>query len=210
MKLFSVLGLFLCGAWAATNPQLGRVQSVYILPMNSGMDQFLANRLTSLGVFQVVADPQKADTVLTDSLGRGFEDKLKELYPPPPVPKKTEEVAKKSEEKDAAKKPEEKDKDSTDVDKDKDAEKEKDVEKDKDKDSRSSFSRSQFESNPVHSSWARGRGNFFLVDRHTRAVIWSVYERPKNTAPDELSKTATKVVQHLKKDLEPPKEARNQ
>jgi hypothetical protein len=41
-------------------------------------------------------------------------------------------------------------------------------------------------------------------------VIWSIYERPKNSTPDELTKTATKVVQRLKKDLEPPKEARNQ
>jgi hypothetical protein len=202
MKLFSVLGVFCCAAWAATNPQLGKVQSVYILPMNSGMDQFLANRLTSLGVFQVVADPQKADSVLTDSLGRGFEDKLKELYPPPPAVKKAEEK-----EKNGGK--------DADVDKDKDPNKEQDAEKDKDKekdkDSKSSATGKQFESSPVQSTWARGRGNIFLVDRQTRTVVWSVYERPKNTTADELSKAATRVVQRLKKDLEPPKEAaRNQ
>jgi len=189
MKLFSVLALLGCGVGAATNPQLGKVQSVYILPMANGMDQFLANRLTSLGVFQVVADPQKADTLLTDGVGEAFESKMKELYPPPPVVKKAEE---------------------TDKDKDKDAD------KDKDKDSKDTKTESvkstskPFESAPMQSSWGRGRGNFFLVDRQTKGVIWSTYERPKNTTPDELSKTATRVVQSLKKDLEPPKEARNQ
>ena len=50
------------------------------------MDQYLANQLTTLGVFQVVADPQKADAIITDRLGEPFEAKLKDLYPPPPPP----------------------------------------------------------------------------------------------------------------------------
>ena len=54
----------------------------------------MANQLTTMGVFQVVTDPQKADTVLADGLGKGFEDKMKELYPPPPVVKKVEEKEK--------------------------------------------------------------------------------------------------------------------
>ena len=196
MKLLSVLGLLGCAAVAATNPQLGKVQSVYILPMNSGMDQYLANKLTSMGVFQVVTDPQKADTLLTDGLGKGFEDKVKELYPPPP----------------AAKKAEEKEKDKT-ADKDSDTkDADKDTSADKAKDSRtgSSSQRTFQDLPPVQTSWSRGRGNFFLVDRQSRTVIWSIYERPKNSTPDELTKAATKVVQRLKKDLEPPKEARNQ
>jgi hypothetical protein len=32
-------------------------------------------------------------------------------------------------------------------------------------------------------------------------VLWSVYERPKNTTPGELTKTAGKVVKQLKDDL---------
>src|SRR5215469_1463655 len=120
MKLLSVLGLLGCAAVAATNPQLGKVQSVYILSMNSGMDQYLANKLTSMGVFQVVTDPQKADTLLTDGLGKGFEDKVKELYPPPPPP-----AAKKAEEKEKDK-ASDKDSDTKDADKDTFADKEKD------------------------------------------------------------------------------------
>ena len=57
------------------------VQSVYLLPMAGGLDQFLANRL--VGVFRVVTDPKLADAVFTDRLGEPFEQKLAELYPKP-------------------------------------------------------------------------------------------------------------------------------
>ena len=46
-------------AFASENPQLKQVQAVYILPMGSGMDQYLANKITRLALFQVVTDPQK-------------------------------------------------------------------------------------------------------------------------------------------------------
>lgn len=52
-------------------------------------------------------------------------------------------------------------------------------------------------------SFARGRGNFFLVDRQSRNVLWSTYERPKNSSPDELNRTAERVVNNLKRDLKP-------
>ncbi len=69
-------------AFAAKNPQLEAIHSVYLLPMSNSLDQYLATRLTSSGSFQVVTDPQKADAVLTDKIGQGFEDKMNELYPP--------------------------------------------------------------------------------------------------------------------------------
>ena len=40
-----------------------------------------------------------------------------------------------------------------------------------------------------------------MVDRGSRIVLWSVYERPKNSTPGELTKTAGRVVKHLKDDL---------
>src|SRR5437870_1112001 len=58
------------------------VQAVYVLPMSGGLDQYLANRLTSAGVFRVVTDPKLADAVFTDQLGASFEQKLAELYAP--------------------------------------------------------------------------------------------------------------------------------
>src|SRR5260221_9315225 len=86
MKLFVLAALASIIALGASSPQLMQVQAVYILPMGSGMDQFLANRLTRFGKMQVVTDPQHADAILTDRLGEVFEKKLDELYPPPAPP----------------------------------------------------------------------------------------------------------------------------
>jgi hypothetical protein len=54
---------------------------------------------------------------------------------------------------------------------------------------------------PRVSSFARGKGNFFLVDTKSRAVLWSVYERPRNNTPDELNRTAKRIVERLTKAL---------
>jgi hypothetical protein len=160
---------------AAVNQQLKQVSTVYILGMSGGMDQYLANRLTRTGVFQVVTDPQKADAIITDRLGEPFEAKLKELYPPPtpptpPAPAKVEKNDKDS--KSAASVP---------------------VKDDKDKAEEAGATRV--------GSFNRGRGNIFIVDRKSRNVIWSTYERPKDSTPGELSKTAERVVKQLKDDL---------
>ncbi len=76
---------------------LTQVQTVYLMPMGYGLDQYLANRLTSESVFNVVTDPKRADAVLTDQLGGGFERRFDELFrrpepvaehaPPPPEKK---------------------------------------------------------------------------------------------------------------------------
>ena len=59
---------------------LGDVKTVYLLPMSSGLDQYLAVELTTESVLQVVTDPQKADAVLTDHVGETFEQSLQDLY----------------------------------------------------------------------------------------------------------------------------------
>ena len=154
MKLFCAMAVLAASLLAVINPDLKHVSSVYILPMSSGMDQFLANRLTTLGVFQVVTDPQRADALITDRIGESFQDKLEELYPSP-----------------------------------------KPVLKDEKKDDMSAAPI------PHVSSFNTGKGNFFIVDRRSRNVLWSIYERPKNSTPSELTKTAEKVVKRLKDDL---------
>lgn len=68
---------------AGAGNELLQVKNVYILPMGSSLDQYLANRLTRGGVLQVVTDPVKADAILTDRIGRVLEAKLEELYPDP-------------------------------------------------------------------------------------------------------------------------------
>ncbi len=49
----------------------------------------------------------------------------------------------------------------------------------------------------------RGRGTIFLVDVKSRQVLWSAFERPKNSNPHELDHTAERVVKLLKQDLSP-------
>jgi hypothetical protein len=122
------------------------VRTVYLMPMGSGLDQYLANQLTAAGAYEVVTDPKRADAVFTDHLGESFEQKLAELLAPP---------------------------------------KEED-EKGDDK--------------VVHlSTFSRGKNTIFLVDVKNKSVLWSAYEKPKNSSPDELNRTATRIVQRLKK-----------
>ena len=70
---------------AAAELAVGR--TVYLMPMGHGLDQFLANRLTRMHVLQVVTDPAKADTIITDQVGAPLGGQLNDLYPPPAPPK---------------------------------------------------------------------------------------------------------------------------
>src|SRR5579872_2756903 len=151
-----------CASTAETQP-LKQVQFVYILPMASGLDQYLANKITRQSLFQVVTDPKLADAILTDRIGEPFEQKLAELYAPP----------KKADDKD--------DKKSDDQD-----------------------------TKPMMqpSTFGRGRGTIFLVDRKSRAVIWSTYDRPNNMRADTLDKTADQIVHRIKRDLTPKEPAK--
>ncbi|MBE0659763.1 MAG: hypothetical protein IH602_18865 [Bryobacteraceae bacterium] len=67
------------------------VRNVYLMPMPNGLEQFIANQLTSRGLMTVVADPNLADALFTDTVGKAFEKRYLELYPPPPPPKEEEE-----------------------------------------------------------------------------------------------------------------------
>jgi hypothetical protein len=149
-------------AQAPGNAELSQVQFVYLLPMGGGLDQYVANWLVRENVYQVVTDPKKADTIVTDSIGGTFEQKLNELYPPPAPPEPKEE--------------EKKDDKPGDV-------------------------TLKGETGRPPSTFTRGRGNVYLVDLKSRRVLWSVYERPKSFQPDELDKTAQRVVRHLKKSI---------
>lgn len=119
--------------------------------MANGLDQYLASRLVSSGVFHVTTDPKKADAVFTDRLGELFERRLEELIP----------AAEGAEAGEASR-----------------------------------------EEGAVRiSSISRAKGTIFLVDVRTRAVLWSTYERPRNTTPAELDRTARRIVEALKSPL---------
>jgi hypothetical protein len=138
--------------------EIGAVKTVYLLPMSSSLDQFLAQRLTSGGVLQVVTDPKKADAILSDRIGAGLDATLEELY--------------------ATKKPAEKGSD-----------------KNSDKSSVDDSGK------PVVQPVSRARGTIFLIDRKTRDVLWSMYERPKSAQPDDMNRAAEKIATQLSKDL---------
>ena len=127
------------------------VKTVYLLPMSSGLDQYLAVRLTTASVLQVVVDPRNADAILTDHIGQSFEDRLDVMYGAKP---KTEDDKNGSE---------------------------------------PQFARL--------TSGARSRGAVFLVNRKTRDVLWSTYERPKGPAPADLNRAADRIADKLAKAI---------
>jgi hypothetical protein len=82
MKLLMKVLLFASLATAGS-PELSTIKSVYMLPMQAGLDQYLAVRLTTGGILRVVTDPQLADAVFTDRIGAGFDETLRDLTTSP-------------------------------------------------------------------------------------------------------------------------------
>lgn len=177
LRSLVVAAASVCVLAAAVHPALPEVKTIYLLSMSSGLDQYLAHELTKVGRFEVVTDPEKADALFTDRLGLAFEERLKELYPPPTPPKPVEAKATKpTPEKKVAQ-----------------GERPADI-----------FDTG--EKPPVRiSAFARGRGNVFLVSRKSRAVIWSHYAMPKNASSQSLDNVAKSIVSHLENDLNPKK-----
>jgi len=54
---------------------------------------------------------------------------------------------------------------------------------------------------PLVASYGRTKGMVFLVDRKSHDVVWSMYVKPKNMAPDEMARLAEKISQQLSKDV---------
>src|ERR1035441_8366419 len=82
-----LLLLLSCSAALLGGAELSGVHTVYVLSMSKGLDQYLANRLASDHLFQVVTDPKLADAFLTDRVGETLQSKLEEIFPPPPSEK---------------------------------------------------------------------------------------------------------------------------
>ncbi len=180
------LALALAAFTAPLAAQLNTIQTVYLLPMGSGLDQYIANRLTAARVLQVVTDPLMADAVFTDRLGEAFEARFTELYITP------EEQRKKAEEKKArAEEKKAREKERKEKGKKQDEEEASDQPDDSGKSP---------EVPPMRaSSFSRGKGTLFLVERKSRNVVWSIYDQPKSSTPNELDRLAGRVVDRLKK-----------
>jgi hypothetical protein len=50
---------------------------------------------------------------------------------------------------------------------------------------------------------SKGRGAIFLVDRKTRNVIWTDYEKPGGTTPQDMNRTAERITDKLQKEIKP-------
>jgi hypothetical protein len=151
MMRVSLVALAVVAATASAAPKnqdLAPIRNIYLMPMANGLDQYLANRISVMRRFAVVTDAAVADAIMTDRLGRTFEVRWAELYPPPP--------------------------------------KDEDDEKNGEREGRVS-------------NFGGGRGNIFLVDRHTRNIVWSNYKLPRNTQPDELDRLAEYFAEQLQK-----------
>ncbi len=179
MRKLLALALLVCVPQLAA--QLNTIQTVYLFPMGSGLDQYLANRLTSQGVLQVVTDPLKADGVFTDRLGEGFEARFTELYITPEEEKKQAEERKAKAE---AKKARAKEKGG----------------KDEEEEEAAPEAGKLIDKSPARAtSFGRGRGTLFLVERKSQSVVWSVYEPPKSSNPHDMDRAASRITDKLKK-----------
>lgn len=165
------LSWFLFAAASALAGDLSQAKNVYILPMARGLDQFIADRLTQSHVLQVVTDPTRADAVLSDRLGPGFEQRMSDLYPPSPAPPpaKSEAKAEPKEPPPASIAPMLGDTINT-------------------------------LSKPV-TSFGGGKGTIFLVNIKSREVLWSTFAKPKDARSEQLEKVAAKICDDLKKSL---------
>lgn len=59
------------------------IRSIYTWPMTKSFDQYLAQQITSEGVFDVVVDPKLAGAILTDRIDAPFLSAMDELFPLP-------------------------------------------------------------------------------------------------------------------------------
>lgn len=157
----------LCITSIAIPAELQSGACVYVLPMRSGFNLYLASQLTQTNSLAVVTDAALADYILTDSIGAAFEQSMDELYPKP----KPEEPAKA-----------------------------KDEEK---KESGGMSTMVDAYSTQVRrpATFSRADGTYFLVDRHSRIVVWSTFLNHRDTRNEAMDKDATQVVKRLKKFL---------
>jgi len=189
LLLVGCTGALLSGA------DLARVHTVYVMPMARGMDQYLANRISTGRVFLVVTDPKLADAVLTDAIGQNFQAQLENISPTPKPPEEKKEAAAnaaKSEKGEAAAKPAKGEAAARGATR---------TAADEASAVLSMFQDTEGKVAPVVSSFARSKGTIFLVDAKSRQVVWSTFDPSKSTSTRDLDRTASDIVSRLKKDL---------
>jgi hypothetical protein len=54
---------------------------------------------------------------------------------------------------------------------------------------------------PTMKPLGSGKGSLFLVDRKTKNVVWSSYDKPKGSRPDDINQLAGRITNKLEKDV---------
>lgn len=163
----------------AAEVSVSNIHTVFVMPMAHGLDQYVANRLTREHVFEVVADPARADAIVTEQVGDALRARLEKLHPTPKPPAPEAETDSEDDESKA---------DSN-------------VAGDSKGTAKARAPKTYVNEEPHISTFGSGKGTVFLVDTRSRAILWSVYEKPKRFTPDQLDRTAKRVVNRLKQDL---------
>jgi len=179
-----LLLFFALSAALASAAGIDTVRNVYLLPMNRGFDQYLANRLTSEHVFQVVTDPARADAFFTDRIGEQFEQKMTELLPEPEEAKPAKDDAQTKADAKPAKEESAEGKHKAD-----------------EMGGDTGFVDTTNKLAKPMSTLSRSKGTIFLVDAKSRQVIWSAYEVPKDFSSKQLDHSAGTLVQRIRQEL---------
>ena len=184
---------------------LSSVRTVYLLPMASGMDQYLASQLTREHVLHVVTDPTKADAVLTDHLGAAFEASLKEAYPEfrPSAhtsDSKSDRATVKVAESDKASAPEKAGGKASDQPPSQQTGKAPTADSVDEAKSTPSMDLKSVGAERARTTM-RAHGTLFMVRRGTWDVIWSAYAEPARGQSKQMDKTAAKLVSQLKASM---------
>jgi hypothetical protein len=56
-------------------------------------------------------------------------------------------------------------------------------------------------SRPTMKPLSSGKGSLFLVDRKTKNVVWSTYDKAKSNRPEDINQLAQKIGNKLEKDI---------
>jgi hypothetical protein len=177
---------------------LSAVHKVYLLPMSKGLDQYLANRLISEHVLEVVTDPKLADAVFTDRIGDSFETQWSGLV----RPAETQKAAKASKD-NIGKEEAETEKSTEEKPADEKAPKTSEGNPDARRPASSLLDEpvNQLPDLSRNSGFGRAKGTVFLVNPKLHQVVWSVYQPSKNSSSSQLDRTASDIVSRLKRDL---------
>lgn len=168
-----ILLLICCAGACLVAAELSTVRSVYLLSMPHGLDQYLANRLTNNGVFQVVTDPKLADAFFTDRIGEAFEQRVASLLPAPPAPEKSAQESASAAKGQIA----------------------------PGGNALITDTVNKLDNPALRSSFSAGRGTVFLVGAKSHQVVWSMFAPSDGLDSKQLDRVASDIVSRLQREL---------